>query len=39
MESKKEFNIGLIGTDNTAYGRDVVAVHAYMFPKTIITIH
>ena len=39
MESREKVKIGLIGIDNTAHARDIVAVHVYLFADTIASIH
>ena len=35
----KDLNPDLIGIDNTAHAKDIFAVHAYLFPETIVSIH
>ena len=36
MESKKEFKLDFIGSDNTENVRDIVAVNVYFFQEIIV---
>ena len=38
MESREKVKIGLIGIDNTAHARDIVAVNSSLLPETILSI-
>ena len=35
----KELNIDWIGIDNTEHAKDIVSMHAFLFPEKIMSIH